>query len=320
MFANRPGGGGGGDFMEDLKKWWNELGIFTKIFVYGSILLYAASFLSDDLLNWLADFPGRTLLKFEVWRLLTCYWVNFNFLGLLFSFLLFLSSSGRNEKELGTMHYLIDLNLKNIELQLGFCILTFILVTVLNGPFFSISIWPVYLMNRSIFCFSNPERPMGLFFLPVQLPAKFYPFVLFLLITLMGGRIQVDILVSIILGFLHVYFKYPNYQVSKQRLQSLEQSSLLKWFSNLPNFISVNNAGGAPAVGGATQAGGPVGGYGGQNRTPNPITPPAPTTFFSGKGVAIGGGDEESFTGQGTGNNQNKNYAKLNEDPNTQNP
>lgn len=83
-----------------------------------------------------------------------------------------------------------------VKMIYNFCILGLLsegLFTVVCVAFgikqIGIGLWPLLFVDLVIQCMSQPEQPMNLCCLPIQIKAKFYPPVLLFIFTLFMGEL-----------------------------------------------------------------------------------------------------------------------------------
>jgi hypothetical protein len=152
-------------------------------------------------------------------------------------------------------------------------------------------LWPILMCDLTLICLSNPEANMRFFFFPCVIKAKYYPLVLFGIFTLLSNfHIDFEILCGIGFGFFYHYYLYKKIEISNTFAVKVENSLLCRWMANKKGFISITNTG-SPDI--------PT-----NLETVTNTTPAGNFKAFKGKGVAVGGSNEQI-------NRENVDYSNL---------
>ena len=153
-------------------------------------------------------------------------------------------------------------------------------------------IWPILICEITLFCLSNPERPMRFFFFPCVFKAKYYPLILFGIFTLLSNfNIDFEILSGIAFGFLCHYYLKNKIEISNNFAIKIENSFLCRWMKNKKGFISITNPG-SPEIPANLES---------INNNSNNTS--SNFNAFKGKGVTVGSGEHI--------NRENVDYSKL---------
>ena len=206
------------------------------------------------------------------------------------------------EQEKGTVKYMLNFFMNSFFIQIMYCLILIIISLIIQNQFLlkmkltmrgvtNAGLWPILMCDLTLICLSNPEAPMRFFFFPCIIKAKYYPFVLFGVFTLLSNfNIDFEILCGIAFGFLYHYYLGRKIEISNAFTLKVENSILCKLMINRKGFISINS-GGFPDV--------PI------NLSTVTNTPPTQNfSAFKGKGVAVGSSDN-------TTTRDNVDYANL---------
>lgn len=312
MSNNNQGGFQQDDYVGRLKSWFDECPLFTKgtIYICTTIaVLNIVTAISDLFVN----FPKAIVTGLQIHRLFISPFAFFSIFEVLFAFFAFLPSCAKQEKEWGTVKTIVDFFWKNLLVNVLFVVFVYFLSLFTDlalKKLFCYGLWQIFFVNLVERCLRDPEGVSMLLCLPVQIKNKYYPLVLWLLFSLISGSLRVDNLVSMGVGYIH--FKYLNEGyyafLSDARMSSWSGSFVFAWMRNLPNYV--NSSGGMSQSSGSSSTPGPVIGRVGSNNSSNNQQQQSGGGFntFGGKGVAIGGDEENPVPKQG------KNYMPLQDD------
>ena len=167
-------------------------------------------------------------------------------------------------------------------------------------------LWPILLCDLTLLCLSNPLEPMRFFFFPCVIKAKYYPFVLFLIFTILSGfHIDFEILIGIGYGFLYHYYLKNKLNISNNFAMKIGNSILFKWMKNKKGFINIGGVG-IPVLQNN------LAGIRNVNININNDNNKRGFSAFKGKGIAVGEKEENK-------NNSNTNYNNVSNESNEDN-
>ncbi len=231
--------------------WWNGTPFLNKATITGVCILYLLNLLTKDaLFYFLADIPSETLniptitsKYFEVWRIFTAFIVNPNIMSVIFCLICLESESCRLEKVLGTTAFFVDLIIKNVEIQIFYIFIIFILhfrfPELLLLP--SYGLWELLMVYITIRSASNSEQPTQLLCLPIIIKSKYYPILIILLLSLILMT-PISLIAALIVGYFETYFfNGLIIRLSISKAVWLEKL-LFGCVKTRPDFIAVENS------------------------------------------------------------------------------
>ena len=105
-------------------------------------------------------------------------------------------------------------------------------------------LWPYIICELTILSLSNPNHPMKFLFFPCEFKAKYYPFIIFILFSIMNSLvIDLEVLVGFIYAFLYHYLIKTKLKISDSLVIRMEKLEIFKCVTQMKGFISVNNGG-----------------------------------------------------------------------------
>lgn len=295
---NAQGGIQGEDIVSQIKTWFENCPLFTKGLIYISSIVAVLSMVTDSDL-YLSNLPAYVVEGFQIHRLFTSPIASHGILSVLFGFFAVLPQCARQEREWGTVKTIVDFLWKNFIINIIYVIMAYALSPI--TPLFvtrisAAGLWQIFffqLVERSL---QNPEGVSMLLCFPVQIKTKYYPIALWLIFSLLSQLPRIDNLAAMVVGYLH--FKYLNDRyfafLSDTRMSNWSDKFLFAWMKNYNNYASASGASTTSSVP-AGRTPGPVIGRvssGSTNSNSTAATNQPPANFFSGKGVAIGGGTD----------------------------
>jgi len=288
--------------------------LFIKFIICSTIILYIINILIP-ISFIISDIPYYTIYYFQIWRLVTTSFMTTNILSIIFSLYFWLSEAVKLEKEIGTIKYMLIFLMNTICIQIIYCLIMFLLSLIIRNDYFlkikittsgirNEGLWPILLCDLTLLCLSNPLEPMRFFFFPCVIKAKYYPFVLFLIFTVLSGfHIDFEIFCGIGFGFLYHYYLKNKLNISNNFAMKIENSILFRWMKNKKGFINMGGVG-IPVLQNnlANVRNVNIGGNEDDNKRS--------LNAFKGKGIAVGSDEENN-------NNTNKVSIVSNEDTNS---
>ena len=239
--------------LEDLKlkigKIFSNIPLFIKCYFIITIVFYILNLKLTFISYYLINVPAFTILRFQIWRLITSVFITTNILQIILAFFVWVKYASLLETSLGTIKYTL------IFLVNTFCIQVLNLIIY---PFFSLvykksfnseikskknsGLWGIVMCEMTLLCVSNPESPMKLLLIPYTVKAKIYPIILVLMFILVNYlEIDVEVISGVIYGFIYFYYLKTKLQISDTFVQKLETNNGFKWLSNIKGFISVTH-------------------------------------------------------------------------------
>ena len=239
--------------LEDLKlkigKIFSNIPLFIKCYFIITIVFYILNLKLTFISYYLINVPAFTILRFQIWRLITSVFITTNILQIILAFFVWVKYASLLETSLGTIKYTL------IFLVNTFCIQVLNLIIY---PFFSLvykksfnseikskknsGLWGIVMCEMTLLCVSNPESPMKLLLIPYTVKAKIYPIILVLMFILVNYlEIDVEVISGVIYGFIYFFYLKTKLQISDTFVQKLEANNGFKWLSNFKGFISVTH-------------------------------------------------------------------------------
>ena len=237
------------DFKLKIGKIFSNIPLFIKCYFIITLVFYILNLKLTFISYYLINVPTFTILRFQIWRLITSVFITTNIFQIILAFFVWVKYASLLETSLGTIKYTL------IFLVNTFCIQV---LNLLIYPFFSLvskksfnteiksrknsGLWGIVMCEMTLLCVSNPESPMKLLLIPYTVKAKIYPIILVLMFILVNYlEIDVEIISGVIYGFIYFYYLKTKLQISDTFVQTLETNNAFTWLSNFKGFISVTH-------------------------------------------------------------------------------
>lgn len=249
----------GSQMCSDCRNWissfLDRLPFFVKWVMLLTLIFFFLNFFTFYITLYLANIPYFTIFYGQIWRLFTTAFITTGLINMIFSLFIFFRYSVQNEKDIGTIKYMLNFFRNCFFIQIIYCLIVFIISLVIRnwillkmkvgmGGVRNDGLWPILMCEITLFCLSNPERDMRFFFFPCVFKAKYYPLILFGVFTLLGNfNIDFEILSGIAFGFLSHYYLKNKIEFSNKFVIKVENSFLFKWMKNKKGFVSITNPG-----------------------------------------------------------------------------
>ena len=237
------------DFKSKLTKFIVNIPLFIKCYFIITLILYLFNLIFSSVSFYLINHASYTILKFQIWRLITSVFITTSIIQIIIAFLVWVKYASLLEMSLGTIKYTLIFFMNSICIQI-LNIIFYSFFSLFSNTVFNSEkklqknsgLWGIVMCEMTLLCVNNPESPMKLFFLPYTVKAKIYPLVLVSIFFISNGlKLDVEIISGLVYGLIYFYFLKTKLQISDTFVQNLEISSFLKWINNIPGFISVTH-------------------------------------------------------------------------------
>ena len=226
---------------------FSKLPLFTKYYFLITIILYILNLKLPFISYYLINIPSFTIMKFQIWRLITSVFISTNILQIILAFLVWFRYASMLEKLSGTVKYAIYFFINSICIQI-IKILLFSFFSLCNLNSFTQSIKSknnngvggIIMCDMILLCLCNPDSPLKLFFLRLT---KIYTIILVLMFLFANCfEIDADIISGVIHGHIYFYFLRTKLSISDSLVIKFEHHRNLNWLKNIKGFISIVNA------------------------------------------------------------------------------
>ena len=233
----------------------DKLPFFIRWVMFLTLIFFFLNFFTPYIAFYLANIPYFTIFKGQIWRLFTTAFITTNLINVIFSLFIFYRYSIQNERDIGTVKYMLYFFRNCFFIEVIYCLILLIISLIIQnsimlkmkltmGGVRNDGLWPILMCEITLFCLSNPEQPMRFFFFPCVFKAKYYPLILFAVFTVISNfNIDFEILSGIAFGFLCHYYLKNKIEISNTFAIKMENSILCKWMKNKNGFISISSPG-----------------------------------------------------------------------------
>ena len=280
--GNGSAGGSGGGFQPTdnpcltlYNDFINSTPVITRLSILGLFFAWVFSWFFN-LDSMLGNITYFSFGHFEVYRLVVSPLVGNSFFSILMLMLFYPAMGTRMEYSLGSAGFLALLVTLSLTINVVFNALCFILYMIgVKGSLLMncCGFFNIIFALLTIECQRNPEAPRMILCLPFPIQSKYFPFVFFLVFTLLGGP-QLDLAVGIIVGIWYAAGSLDCLKLSSTYLAQLE-GGILHSLTDLHLWISTSGAMGFQAyepTGYYDSGGGGVGGLFGSSSSSSAAT------------------------------------------------
>jgi len=236
--VNNPSEPQGTSYIKSIKDWLSTCPAFTKTIYYIVVILMIPNLLFGGA-YFFGNSPHKVVDRFQIYRLVTspfCFW---GIIEQIFCLFAYLPVSAKLEKEWGTTRTAVDFFLKNLVINICWIILSF-----------SFNFWTVtcYGLLPSLFALlmrdlANPEEVKSFMCFPVQIKTKYYPAALWILVSILTGRLRFDCLVGMLVGYVYLKWLNKSYYsfLNTRRMVAWTETCFFSRIKKSPNFIETTN-------------------------------------------------------------------------------
>eukprot|EP01017_Pseudomicrothorax_dubius_P047983 TRINITY_DN8663_c0_g1_i4.p1 TRINITY_DN8663_c0_g1~~TRINITY_DN8663_c0_g1_i4.p1 ORF type:complete len:363 (+),score=87.80 TRINITY_DN8663_c0_g1_i4:83-1171(+) len=229
--------------LETAKGWWAKVPVITRMLIFSSIAIYLISLLIPFNF-YMENIPIYTIHHFQFWRIFTAPIANMTFISLFFGLLVYVPPAADREREKGSVLFALDFFYVNLQIQIVFTVFCFLIGLIFPSllSLQSSNLWPLFMASLVKTCLQAPDQRIPILCLPIVIRARFYPIGLYIFFCIFSGRILLDVLAAVLVGYLHYENLWPQIEVSKERLLAIEQSFLCRWLTTRASFWRVEDS------------------------------------------------------------------------------
>jgi membrane associated rhomboid family serine protease len=227
----------------------DEISFFVRFILIINVILIILNIFIPHISFYLSNIPALTIKQYQFWRLITTSFITTNLINMIFGFIVWIKDAISLEKSLGTIRYIFIFIFNSIFINLLSCFLTFLF----SSNSFELSqysyihkvnnsgIWPIIICEMTLLCFNNPDSKIKFLFVPSPIRAKYYPFIIIILLMLINNfRISFEIISGFLYGIIYYYLLQNKFSISEETSKRLENSWIFRCLIGLHGFMIIN--------------------------------------------------------------------------------
>ena len=224
----------------------SNIPFFVRLVIIINVILIIANIFFPHVSFYLSNIPALTIKQYQLWRLITTSFITTNLINMILGFIVWTKDAISLEKTLGTIRYIFIFILNSIFINLISCFLAFLFSSE-NFQIFHYSyvhkvnnsgIWPIIICETTLLCLNNPDSKIKLLFVPSPVRAKYYPFIIIILLTLINNfRINFGIVSGFFYGIIYYFLLQNKFSISEGVTKKLEKSCLFRCLIGLNGFM-----------------------------------------------------------------------------------
>ena len=225
------------------------ISLFVRFVLITNVILIILNVFIPHISFYLSNIPALTIKQYQFWRLITTSFITTNLINMIFGFIVWIKDAISLEKSLGTIRYIFIFIFNSIFINLLSCFLTFLF----SSNSFELSqysyihkvnnsgIWPIIICEMTLLCFNNPDSKIKFLFVPSPIRAKYYPFIIIILLMLINNfRISFEIISGFLYGIIYYYLLQNKFSISEETSKRLENSWIFRCLIGLHGFMIIN--------------------------------------------------------------------------------
>lgn len=223
--------------------WASRTPYVTRCCMIGMLSFYILSFFfKTDLI--LGNQAYYTVMKLEIYRLVLSPLVGNSIINMILIAIFFPEMGARIEYNIGSAGFLSLIGLLTLAVNTSFalfCISMFYAGSHVALFWSCAGFWTVLFALITIECLQLPDAPRRMMFIPMDIPSKFFPLIMFIIFSLFTGP-QLDMAVSMVIGFAYSKGYFDKFKITPAYLERSESSGVLTYFRNNPGWILTSGA------------------------------------------------------------------------------
>ena len=224
----------------------SNIPFFVRLVIITNVILIIANIFFPHVSFYLSNIPALTIKQYQLWRLITTSFITTNLINMILGFIVWTKDAISLEKNLGTIRYIFIFILNSIFINLISCFLAFLFSSenfqILHYSYVhkvnNSGIWPIIICETTLLCLNNPDSKIKLLFVPSPVRAKYYPFIIIILLTLINNfRINFGIVSGFFYGIIYYFLLQNKFSISEGVTRKLEKSCLFRCLIGLNGFM-----------------------------------------------------------------------------------
>ena len=224
----------------------SNIPFFVRLVIITNVILIIANIFFPHISFYLSNIPALTIKQYQLWRLITTSFITTNLINMILGFIVWTKDAISLEKNLGTIRYIFIFILNSIFINLISCFLAFLFSSenfqILHYSYVhkvnNSGIWPIIICETTLLCLNNPDSKIKLLFVPSPVRAKYYPFIIIILLTLINNfRINFGIVSGFFYGIIYYFLLQNKFSISEGVTRKLEKSCLFRCLIGLNGFM-----------------------------------------------------------------------------------
>ena len=224
----------------------SNIPFFVRLVIITNVILIIANIFFPHISFYLSNIPALTIKQYQLWRLITTSFITTNLINMILGFIVWTKDAISLEKTLGTIRYIFIFILNSIFINLISCFLAFLFASenfqILHYSYVhkvnNSGIWPIIICETTLLCLNNPDSKIKLLFVPSPVRAKYYPFIIIILLTLINNfRINFGIVSGFFYGIIYYFLLQNKFSISEGVTKKLEKSCLFRCLIGLNGFM-----------------------------------------------------------------------------------
>lgn len=212
-------------FLEFYQKWCEKTPYVTRTIVIIILVEYIISFFTTvDI--WFSNIPKYTIFSVELYRIIISPFVGNSILTLIILLLSYPTLGSKMEWSMGSSAYLFMIIAYSLITNIIFdvcCVLLYLNGTPDALYYTCQGFWTILFSLITIECMRAPELPRRIMFIPVDIPSKYMPIVMYLFFSLFGG-LSLSYAIAIVVGYVSTLGYFDTLKPSSSYLEELESS------------------------------------------------------------------------------------------------
>ena len=224
----------------------SNIPFFVRLVIITNVILIIANIFFPHVSFYLSNIPVLTIKQYQLWRLITTSFITTNLINMILGFIVWTKDAISLETSLGTIRYIFIFILNSIFINLISCLLNYIFSSenfqILHYSYVhkvnNSGIWPIIICETTLLCLNNPDSKIKLLFVPSPVRAKYYPFIIIILLTLINNfRINFGIVSGFFYGIIYYFLLQNKFSISEGVTRKLEKSFLFRCLIGLNGFM-----------------------------------------------------------------------------------
>lgn len=239
---------------ETIKELLAEIPFCIRFILIINILFFILNLFTNYISFYLSNIPLYTISHYQFWRLITTSFITTNIINLILGFMIWIKDAVSLEKSIGTLRYIFIFILNSLFINIIYCSIIYSIkyITKSNAILLN-NYYGMYKVNNNgllsiiiceitLLCLNNADSTINFLYRPCPIKAKYYPFFIIIIFTLINNfRINYGIISGFLYAFIYYFLIQNRFYFSDETIKKLEKSFCCKCLVGFCGFVNIDN-------------------------------------------------------------------------------
>lgn len=242
------------EIREKIKELLSEIPFFIRFILIINLLFFILNLFTNYISFYFSNIPLYTISHYQFWRLLTTSFITTNIINMILGFIIWIKDAISLEKSIGTLRYIFIFISNSVFINLIYCSIIYLIKfitnnnTILVNNFYGMykvnnnGLLPIIICEITLLCLNNADSTINFLYRPCPIKAKYYPFFIIIIFTLINNfRINYGIISGFLYAFIYYFIIQSRIYFSDETIKKFEKSFCCRCLIGFGGFVNIDN-------------------------------------------------------------------------------